>query len=247
MEHGIHVVLSAETLGHFLGIPITNALLMTWLAMAVIAIFAIAVNRRLSLVPGKLQAGLEWAIEGGQAYITETLEDEKLAKRFFPLIASLAVFIAVINELEFFPGVGSIGFFRGGEFTPLLRASTTDLNTTLALTLISVFTIEIAGIIAVGFFRYAGKFFNFHSVVGFVVGLIEFISELARLITFSFRLFGNIFAGEVLVGIVIFFVPYLLPAPFMLFELFVGLVQGVIFSLLTLFFIKLAVTPMDAH
>ncbi len=220
---------------------------MTWLVMALIFVFVFIMNRKIKLVPGKVQTVLEWAVEGGLSYMTETLEDRKLAERFFPLLAGFVVFIAVINELEFFPGVGSIGFFRGDEFIPLLRASTTDLNTTLALTLISVITIEVAGVAAVGFFRYAGKFISFKSPVSFVVGIIELISEVARLITFSFRLFGNIFAGEVLISIVGFFVPYVLPAPFMLFELFVGLVQAVIFALLTLFFIKLAVTPVEAH
>ncbi len=177
----------------------------------------------------------------------ETLENEKLAERFFPLIASLVIFIAAINELEFFPGGGSIGFSRGSEFVPLFRASTPDLNTTLALTLISVIVIEMMGVVTLGFFRYGGKFINFSSPVKFMVGLIELVSELARLITFSFRLFGNIFAGEVLVAIVGFFMPYVLPAPFILFELFVGLVQAVIFALLTLFFLKLAVMPMEEH
>jgi F-type H+-transporting ATPase subunit a len=247
MSSGIHVELAAQTLGTVFGFPITNSLIMTWTVMALLFIFVFFFNRRITLVPGKLQAALEWAVEGGRSYIHETLGDAKLAERFFPLIASLAVFIAIINELEFFPGVGSVGFFRGEEFIPLFRASTTDLNTTLALTLISVIVIEVAGVMAVGFRHYAGKFLNFKSVVGFVVGLIELISELARLITFSFRLFGNIFAGEVLVAIVGFFVPYLLPAPFILFELFVGLVQAVIFALLTLFFLKLAVTPVEGH
>jgi len=243
---GIHVILAAEQIGTLWGIPITNSLVMTWVAMALIFIFVLIVNRSIALVPGKLQTALEWAVEGARGYVGETLEDEKLAERFFPLIAGLAVFIVTINELEFFPGVGSIGFFKGEEFVPLLRASTTDLNTTLALTIISVIVIEVAGIMGVGFFRYAGKFINFGSPVKFIVGIIELISELARLITFSFRLFGNIFAGEVLIAIVAFFVPYVLPAPFMLFELFVGAVQGIIFGLLTLFFIKLAVTPPEA-
>ena len=247
MGSGIHVILAAETLGTIWGIPITNSLIMTWLVMALIFIFVFFFYRSISLVPGKLQTTLEWAVEGGLSYVKETLEDEKLAERFFPLIASLAVFIMVINELEFFPGIGSVGFVRGADFVPLLRASTTDLNTTLALTLISVIVVEVAGVMSMGFFRYAGKFLNFHSPVKFIVGLIELISELARLITFSFRLFGNIFAGEVLVAIVGFFVPYVLPAPFIMFELFVGLVQAVIFALLTLFFLKLAVTPMEAH
>lgn len=248
MEGGIEVALKANVLGEVWGIPITNALVMTWIAMALIFIFVFIVRRRMSLVPGKLQAGLELAVEGGLSYTKETLENDKLAERFFPLIAGLAVFIATINELEFFPGVGSIGFFHeGGEFVPLLRASTTDLNTTLALTLISVLTVEVMGVISLGFFRYAGKFISFKSPVKFVVGLIELVSEISRLVTFSFRLFGNIFAGEVLIAIVAFFVPYILPAPFMLFEMFVGIVQGVIFALLTLFFLKLAIMPGEGH
>ncbi|MDE2079529.1 MAG: F0F1 ATP synthase subunit A [Patescibacteria group bacterium] len=247
MDTGIHVILAAEQVGTLWGIPITNSLIMTWVVMALIVAFALVFSRRIALVPGKLQTTLEWAVEGGINYIRDTLEDEKMAVRFFPLIASLAIFIMIGNELEFFPGIGSIGFVHGADFIPLFRTPATDLNTTLALTLISVITIEVAGVMSVGFFKYAGKFLNFHSPVKFIVGLIELISELARLITFSFRLFGNIFAGEVLVAIVGFFVPYVLPAPFIMFELFVGVVQAVIFALLTLFFLKLAVTPMEEH
>lgn len=247
MGNGIEVVLKAQTLGTFLGVPITNSLIMTWTVMVLLFVFVWYVNRSIRLVPGKLQATLEWAIEGSLNYISETLEDAKLAERYFPLIASLAIFILAMNEVEFLPGVGSVGFTQNGVFVPLFRAATTDLNTTLALTLISVIIIELAGITSMGFFNYGKRFFNFSSPIGFVVGLIEFISEWARLITFSFRLFGNIFAGEVLVAIAGFFVPYLLPAPFIVFELFVGVVQAIIFALLTLFFLKLAVTPTEAH
>lgn len=246
MESGIHVALKAEPLGVLWGIPITNSLVMTWLVMGLLFLFVFLFRRSIALVPGKLQTMIEWGVEGALGYMTETLEDAKLAQRFFPLIATLFLFILAINELEFFPGVGSIGFFKEEGFVPLLRASTTDLNTTLALTLISVITIEITGVVALGFFRYGGKFINFSSPVNFVVGLIELVSELGRLVSLSFRLFGNIFAGEVLIAVIALFVPYVVPAPFMLFELFVGFVQAVIFSLLTLFFIKLAVTPAHA-
>jgi F-type H+-transporting ATPase subunit a len=243
MESGIHVVLKAEELGALWGVPITNALIMTWVVMAILFIFVFFVSRAIRLKPGGTQTVLEWGVEGAMTYMAETLEDAKLAKRFFPLLATLFLFIVVGNELEFFPGVGSIGFFTHEGFAPLLRAPATDLNTTLALTIISVLVIEISGIVAVGLWRYGGKFINFSGPVNFVVGIIELISEMARLVTFSFRLFGNIFAGEVLIAIIAMFVPYVLPAPFMLFEMFVGFVQAVIFSLLTLFFIKLAVTP----
>jgi F-type H+-transporting ATPase subunit a len=102
--------------------------------------------------------------------------------------------------------------------------------------------IEVAGVMFIGVLKYGGKFVNVKSVIGFFVGLIELISELARLISFSFRLFGNMFAGEVLILVTMFFVPYLGPVPLMLYEVGVGLIQASIFALLTLFFIKLAVT-----
>lgn len=133
------------------------------------------------------------------------------------------------------------------EFVPLLRSMNTDLNMTLALTIVVVLVIEFAGIITLGFFKYGSKFINFSSPINFVVGLIELVSETARLVSFSFRLYGNIFAGEVLIGVITFFVPYILPSGLMAFELFVGFVQAAIFSLLTLFFIKLAITEAHAE
>ena len=245
---GIHVILKAEELGQLWGIPITNSLVMTWLVMAIIFAFVFVINRRLVMKPGGVQTVLEFGVEGAMDYMTETLEDARLAKKFFPLIASLFTFIFVINELEFVPGVGSIGFFTHEGFVPLLRASTTDLNTTLALTIISVLVVEVAGVVTLGFFRYVGKFINFSSPVNFIVGIIELVSELGRLVSLSFRLFGNIFAGEVLIAVIGLFVPYVVPAPFMLFEMFVGFVQAVIFALLTLFFIKLAIAmPHESH
>ena len=248
MDSGIHVILKAEELGSFFGFPITNSLVMGWLVMALLIAFAFFFGRSLSLVPGKLQAAVEWVFEGALAYMTEVLESETLARRFFPLVASIFIFIAVINELEFFPGVGSFGLVHAPEFLPIFRAPTTDLNFTLALALISFITIEVTGIAMLGFFTYAKKYVNLGSPVGFAVGIIELMSNLGRLISFSFRLFGNIFAGEVMVMVAAFFLPYLLPAPLMGFEMFIGLVQALVFAMLTLFFIKLAImAPHEAH
>lgn len=102
-------------------------------------------------------------------------------------------------------------------------------------------TIEYAGISVVGALKYIGKFITFKSPLAFFVGIIELISEFGRLLSFSFRLFGNIFAGKTLILVAIFFLPYLVPVPIMAFELFVGFIQAVVFAMLTLFFIKLAV------
>lgn len=248
MHEGITVVLKAEQLGSVFGFPITNSLIMAWFVMILLIGFAYFFGKSLSLIPGKLQAGIEWAFEGALAYMTEVLESEALARRFFPLVVSIFLFIAFINEIEFFPGVGSIGLVHASEFLPVFRAPTTDLNFTLALAMIAFFTIEITGIAMLGFFKYAGKYVNLKSPIGFAVGLIELVSNLGRLISFSFRLFGNIFAGEVMVLVAGYFLPYFLPAPLMGFEMFIGLVQALVFAMLTLFFIKLAIAdPLEAH
>ena len=245
MEHGIHVVLAAEQLGSVFGFPITNSLLMTWLVMILLIGGAWWFGRSLKVKPGKFQAGVEWGYETVLNYMAETLESEALAKHFFPLVATIFLFIFVGNELEFFPGVGSIGIFKGAEFLPLLRAPAADLNFTLALAIICFLTIEITGLAALGFLKYVGRFVNLKSPVGFAVGIIELMSNLGRLISFSFRLFGNIFAGEVMILVASFFLPYFLPVPLMAFEMFVGFIQAVVFSMLTLFFIKLAIQDHD--
>jgi len=127
----------------------------------------------------------------------------------------------------------------------LFHPVSVDLNFTLALALISFLLVEVSGIMYVGALHYVGKFINFKSPVGFLVGIIELLSEVARLVSFSFRLFGNMFAGKTLILVAMFFVPLILPVPLMLYEVFVGLIQASIFSLLTLFFIKLAIS--EAH
>lgn len=247
-ESPIHVSLKAEVIGHLFGLPITNSLLMTWVVMALLIGFAYWFRSTLTMVPGKLQAAIEWLFEGAYSYVVETFESEALAKRFFPLIATIFLFVLVGNELEFFPGVGSIGIFHGTEFAPLLRAPSADLNLTLALAFISFFTIEITGLAVLGGVKYASRFVNLASPVGFAVGIIEIVSNLGRLVSFSFRLFGNIFAGEVMILVASYFMPYLLPVPLMGFEMFVGAIQALVFAMLTMFFIKLSVTdPHEAH
>lgn len=247
MEEGINVVLKAEQLGSVLGFPITNSLIMAWLVMALLICLAYFFGKSLTLVPSKIQAGIEWAFEGAIAYMATVLESDALARKFFPLVASIFIFIAFINEIEFFPGVGSIGIWHVSEFIPLLHTPTADLNFTLALALIAFFTIEVTGIAVLGIFSYVKKYVNLKSPIGFVVGLIELISNLGRLISFSFRLFGNIFAGEVMVLVASYFLPYLLPAPLMGFEMFIGLIQALVFAMLTLFFIKLAIMAPHAE
>lgn len=247
-SESIHISLEAEKIGEFLGIPITNTMVTSWFVMATLIIIAVLVGTRLKMVPNKLQLIFEELIAFILNYMEEVLENKKLAQKLFPLIATIFLFIFTSNILEFTPGIGSLGFVSydlGGiktGFTPLLRSVNTDLNVTLALAIISFVVIEVVGVATLGAMKYAKKFINFSSPLNFIVGIIELFSELARLISFSFRLFGNILAGEILILVVAFFVPYFLPVPMMLFEVFVGFIQAAIFALLTLFFVKIAIT-----
>ena len=251
-EAGIHVALAAEKLGEFFGIPITNTLITSWVVIGLLVALAFLVRGRLALVPGRLQTLLEETFSFVYDYVAETLESRDMARKFFPLLMTIFLFIFVGNMLHFLPGVGSIGFFHGSVFEPLFRAPSTDLTVPLVLALISFFVIEITGILAIGIGKYASKFLvnPIRDPIGAAVGFIELIGELVRVVSLSFRLFGNILAGEIIIAVALFFAPYFLPVPLMLFEIFIGFLQAAIFALLTLFFIKLAVTEphgAEAH
>lgn len=132
-------------------------------------------------------------------------------------------------------------------FVPIFRAANSDLNVTLALAIISVFAAQIFGIGALGFFKYSKKFFNFTNPINFFVGILELIGEISKMISFSFRLFGNIFAGEVLLVVIAVLVPFIAPLPFYFLEIFVGFIQALVFAMLTLVFLKMAVTSHEEH
>lgn len=244
-EGGITIHLSAPILGHFFGIPLTSTLVMVWCTLILLIIFAMVGKSKLQLIPGKIQTCVELLIGGGFEYIAEALESRDLARKFFPLIMTIFIFILALNWIGLVPGVDSIGLYTSlhGErvLVPFLHPANTDLNITIGLAIVAFVAIELAGIFFLGFWKYGGKFINFSSPLAFLIGIIELFSELARLISFSFRLFGNIFAGKTLIVIAIFFVPFILPVPLLAFEMFVGLIQAFIFAVLTLFFIKLAI------
>ena len=238
-EAGIHVAIAAEKLGEFFGIPITNTLVTSWLVIGLLIALAFLVGPRLKMIPGRLQTLLEELFTYVYDYVAETLESREMARRFFPLLMTIFLFIFVGNMLHFIPGIGSLEY----NHEPFLRAPNTDLTVPLVLALVSFFVIEITGILAIGAWKYGSKFIQnpLTNPLGFVIGVIELIGELVRVVSLSFRLFGNILAGEVVIAVAIYFAPYLAPVPLMLFEIFIGILQAAIFSLLTLFFIKLAI------
>ena len=151
--------------------------------------------------------------------------------------------------MELIPGLTSVGWeaVKNGqkEIIPFFRSANTDLNTTLALAGISVIATQIFGIAAIGFIKYSKKYINFSSFSNFFVGILELVSEIAKIISFAFRLFGNIFAGEVLLVVVTYLIPYIIPIPFYGLEIFVGFIQALVFAMLSLVFMTMA--TIDTH
>lgn len=248
-EKGLSIHLAPEVVGHFFGIPLTATLITAWFVFGLLVIGALYMYRRYTLVPSKAQVVVESVIGGGFDYVAETLENRELARKYFPVIMTIFIFILALNWIGLLPGVTSIGYYTEHEgakhLVPFLYPANTDLNMTIAFAIIAFFTIEVAGIATLGVWKYGHKFINFSSPLAFVIGLIEIVGELARLISFSFRLFGNIFAGKTLLLVTMFFVPLVLPVPILAFEVGVALIQALVFALLTTLFIKLAVA--EAH
>lgn len=248
-EGGLSIHMASPVLGEFFGIPLTSTLVTVWATMIVLVFFSFVWKSRLKMIPGKMQVCIEGVVGGAFDFMSETLESRDLAQKFFPLIMTIFLFILALNWIGLLPGVNAIGIYTashdGHTLLPFFYPANTDLNITIGLAIVAFISIELAGIFILGFFNYTGKFFNFSSPLKFLIGIIELLSELARLISFSFRLFGNVFAGKTLLVVAVFFVPFILPVPILAFEVFVGFIQAFIFAILTLFFIKLAVQKAE--
>lgn|SRR3989338_3263762 len=242
----MHISLSAEKIFTLFAVfPVTNTLLMAWLAMAVLVGIALFTYRSLALVPKNgMYNAVEAVVDGAVSFVEDVVGSRKEAERFFPIVGTIFFFVLLSNWMGILPLVGSVGFYEVGEhgkvFAPLFRSVNSDINMTLALAVSSVIIVHIVGIVTIGFFKHAGKYLNVTNPILFFVGLLELVGEVAKVVSFSFRLFGNIFAGEVLLTVIAFLVPYIAPLPFLGLELFVGLMQALVFAMLTLVFLKTA-------
>jgi F-type H+-transporting ATPase subunit a len=239
------ISLKAEEIFRIGSFGVTNALLLSTISLLGLSAIGITLRRQLKLIPGKIQNALEAILDELLSLMDSVLGSRHLSEKYLPLVGTIFLFILFSNWLGLLPGVGSIIVHRGEGSIPLLRSPSSDLNFTLALAIVSVIAINVLGVAAIGAARHAKKFFNFSNPINFFVGILELVSEFAKMVSFSFRLFGNVFAGEVLLAIIGFLVPYLIPLPFLFLELFVGFIQAFIFSMLTLVFVAAAV--VDEH
>ena len=246
----MHISLQAETLFTLLGIPVTNSLILSVLTALILVGGGLFVAFSLKLIPNRVQGMVEVILDSILSFMTQTLGNMEQAKKFFPLVATIFLFILLNNWIGVLPGTGSIGFYEvdhGHEvFVPLFRSANSDLNTTFALAFISMIAIQIYAVQKLGIWGHVSKFLVVSKgPIHFFVGLLEAIGEGAKVLSFSFRLFGNIFAGEVLLVIVMSLVPVLAPFPFLLLEFFVGFIQALVFAMLTMVFLKIATAEVE--
>ncbi len=223
------IVLKPEILGFFHSFPVTNTLFTSWIVMSVITIITIILAYSIKTIPGTLQSLFEIIIDTGYSTV-EGLAESK-SKVFFPFVMTFFFYILFSNLLGLFPGFGTITF----KGAPLLRSMNSDLNMTLGLALFSAFMTHFFAIRYLGFVDYLKKWFTLNPIFLFV-GILELIGEITKIVSLSFRLFGNIFAGEVVLSTVSSIFAFIVPLPFYFLEIIVGFVQAAVFMMLTLVF-----------
>lgn len=256
--------LAAETIFNIGSLPITNTYINSTIVLVGFLVLGLLLRNKSKEIPGKLQNFWESILEVCLRYVDQVTHDRKKSVKFLPIVGALFFFILVSNWLGIFPGIGSIGRWMmvhgEAELVPLFRPANTDLNTTLAMALLGVTVSHFFGIFAIGFWKYANKFIKFGDIwkslrkggvsimvafIEFAVGLIEIVSEIAKVVSLSLRLFGNIFAGEVLLTVMGTLLAFVVPLPFIALELLVGFIQAIVFAMLVL--VYLSVATMEVH
>ena len=254
------VELPATPVFHIGAMPVTNTVIASWISVVVLILLALLVTRKLKLIPGRLQSIMEEVINWMYNFCKD-VAGEKNGRRFFPFVTTIFLFVLINALMNLVPGFGSITY----NGAPLIRGANTDINTALALAIMAFVFIEFWGF-KNNKFGYLKKFFNFSrglkgwgqvftgkigkgigniamGAIDTFVGFLEFFSELIRIVSFTFRLFGNMTGGEILILILFFLLGF---AGFgaiqvgYLFEILVGVVQALIFSGLTLVFATMA-------
>ncbi|PIZ75516.1 ATP synthase F0 subunit A [Candidatus Peregrinibacteria bacterium CG_4_10_14_0_2_um_filter_38_24] len=250
MAQFIPPTLASEPVFHIGEFAVRNTHITSVFTLCVLLVIALILRKKqYQLIPSGVQNFMEILIGGLFDFFDQIVGDTEKTKKFFPLVTTIFLFVIVSNWMGLLPGFGSIGVWEemgeeGMVLVPILRSTFADVNMTFALALISVTACQVFGFSMLGMKGYGGKFFinPLKNPVGSFVGLLELMSEGSKMISFSFRLFGNVFAGEVLLLVITFLVPYVAPLPFYGLEIFVGFIQALVFAFLTLVFLKIATT-----
>lgn len=242
-----HISLAAEPIFHIGSVAINNSLITGIVGSILIVALFVYTARKIQLNPkGKFASVFEAVSELILDMIEGVVQDRKKAIQFFPLLMTLFIFIVINNWLGLVPGVGSITVNTPEGAFPLFRGANADLNTTLALAVISVVMTQVYAVKQLGLFKHLQKYFSLNPIKLFI-GILELVSEISKMISFSFRLFGNIFAGEVLLMVIAFLMPVFAPLPFFFLEIFVGFIQALVFTMLTLVFLTIATSDHSEY
>ena len=261
-----HVELPAKEVSNVAGFSITNTLIASWFTIIVLVVAFLICTRKMKLVPGRLQSLAEVAVELLLNFV-ESVAGKKHARLLFPAVATIFIYVLANAYLALLPFFGSVGVTgHEGEFVSLFRAANTDVNVPLSIAIMSFIFVEFWGVKTIGAFKYIGEFINLSQLwqgikqlftgkvrqavtnvaFGFInlfVGILEIFSHLIRIVSFTFRLFGNMTAGEILLLVSLFLIPLIFTLPFYGLELLIGFIQALIFAGLTLVFGIIAIAP----
>ncbi|MEI6660388.1 MAG: F0F1 ATP synthase subunit A, partial [bacterium] len=238
----------------------------SWIVFVIICIISISIRMKLASIPRGIQNLFEMLFEGAESLADQVTGSRAITEKALPIVLTVFLVILLNNWIGILP-LGGLGLIETNEhgrfFIPFIRSGTADINGTLALSLLSVIGSNIFGVMSIGLWKTLNKYVNLRELgsiftkikkdpiviitapIMFIVGLLEIIGEVAKVASLSFRLFGNIFAGEVLLAAMASIFAYLLPAPFLLFEVFVGVMQAFIFSILTLVYYTISSQDHD--
>lgn len=244
----LHVSIAAETLFSIGPLNVTNSFLTMLLVMVLLLIGGAWIARRATMQPSGYGQFMFEAVIDFMLGIVDNTAGKRVGRRIWPLIGGLFIFILLANYSGLLPGVGTI--YVKDTHAPLFRAPSADLNMTIAMAVLAIFIVQVAGIIAHG----AGGRIK-HMADPWFLFPLELIAEVARIVSLSFRLFGNVFAGEVLIAVMIGItaatwfavVTLAVPTVFLFLEVLFGFVQALVFALLTLIYLALAVAGHDDH
>lgn len=237
---GLDISLAPQVIFQIGSFPVTNTFFWAVLASLFLMIAAIYFSFTIKLRPGKFQNLMEMMIGGAYDFVESIVGSQKKAKKVFPLVFTMFFFIFFANFLTFIPGQAAVNLQTSEGVVPLFRAIISDYGLVFMMTIISVMVTQVVAIAVSGPLGYLGKFFNFRSPLKFFLGIMDLIGELSKVLSLSFRLFGNIFAGEVLGLVMLFLFPFFLPVPFLFLGLLTAIVQPFVFAVLTLVFISMA-------
>jgi len=258
------VELPSSAIFHIGLFPVTNTIIASWITVVILVLIALLVTRKAKLIPGRLQSLVESVIEWMYNFCRDVAGPEN-GRKFFPFVTTIFLFVLINALMNLIPGFGSLTWHTAEGVVPLLRGANTDINTSLAIAILAFLFIEFWGF-KNHKFGYLKKFFNFNrglkgwgqiftgkflpglgnigmGAIDTFVGFLEFFSEIIRIVSFTFRLFGNMTGGEILILILFFLLGFAGFGAIQLgyaFEMLVGVVQALIFSGLTLVFATMA-------